>query len=136
MQIESGPNDLSQHLLICLSIFNYSFVQSNPTCCLLFSQHCPTIKSFIKIHYCNAKKKNIVLYLKSNTLVKLILPVGDSRNGCQHFKSISICFNWVNNYFSTTNQFPCYNCNYQIMERGFKNFGKQDLVKILLQKNL
>lgn len=69
-------------------------------------------------------------------LVKLILPVGDSRNGCQHLKSISICFNLVYNYFPTTSQFPYYNCSYQIMKRLFRNFEKQDLVKILLKKNL
>lgn len=49
-------------------IFNYWFLQANPTCCLLSSQHCPTIRSFIKIHCCNAKKWNIVPYLKSNIL--------------------------------------------------------------------
>jgi len=69
-------------------------------------------------------------------LVKLILQVVDSRNGYQHFKSISICFNWWYNYFFTTNQFPHYNCNYEIMERMFRNFEKQDIVKILFKKNL
>lgn len=81
-------------------------------------------------------KSEVKHFCDITILVKLILTVGDSRNGCQHFESISICFNWVYNYFSTTNQSPYYNCNYQIMERLLRNFVKQDLVKILLKKNL